>query len=116
MYDSFSEIDEIENQIAILEEKIVDLEILRNSINELKNLKENEMLVPLGGGVLIKTNLSDEKKLLVNVGANILIYKTYDEALTLINKQIVDLISFQEQLKHELLHTPCENPECQHEH
>jgi prefoldin alpha subunit len=66
---------EIENQLNLLENKRIELEVIGNSLNELKGQKDKEVMVPIGSGVLMKGTILDDKKVLINVGANILVEK-----------------------------------------
>lgn len=93
---------EIENQLNLLENKRLELEIVGNSINELKGQKNKEIMVPIGSGVLMKGTILDDKTVLINVGANILVEKTMDEAKELIKKQIDDIRNAQDSLQSEL--------------
>ena len=93
---------EIENQLNMLENKRLELEVMGNSINELKGQKDKEVMVPIGSGVLMKGTILDDKKVLINVGANILVEKTLDEAKEIIKKQIEDILKAQDSLQKEL--------------
>ena len=108
---------EFENQIYALDQKIAEFELLRESVEKIQHLKNKEMLVPLGGGVLMKATTAADNKLLINIGANILIYKSFEESATIIDKQILDLIAFQNQLReemHKLQCHDCTDPEHHH--
>lgn len=73
-----------------------NISVLSNQINQLQKLNLNlgalktpgqDLLSPLGSGVYLKTSLRDEN-VLVNVGAGILIKKSPMEAKSMIENQI----------------------------
>ena len=82
---------EIENQLNIIESRKVEFEFIKLSLEELKNKKDKELIVPLGSGVLAKAKVDDDKKVLVNIGANIIVEKDIDEAKEIIDCQIEEL-------------------------
>jgi prefoldin alpha subunit len=69
----------------------IELEVFRTS-EALKNLKEKGVsLFSLGSGVFAKGELREINKLLVNVGANVLVEKNIDEAVTFLEDRKKEL-------------------------
>lgn len=98
------QLSEIENQLAMLEEKKAELEMIKQSIDSLKNQKDKDIIIPIGAGILATGKLTDDKNLLVNVGANVLIPKKTEEAKQLIEEQIQEIGRLHDSLKKELEH------------
>lgn len=96
------QLSELENQMVALENRKAELEIVKQSISEIKSRKDSEILVPIGAGILINGKIIDEKNLLVNIGANIIVKKTADEAKQLVEEQIKELTKLQDSLRKEL--------------
>ncbi len=85
--------DNILNQINELDYSI-------NSLNELKNISnEKEILFPFVNGVLVKGKITFKDKVLVNIGHNVVVEKSIDEAKELIKKRKEDLEIYLNEIK-----------------
>lgn len=97
-----SQLEQYQEQLNHLQQQRQNLGNLSLSLEEIKKLKiGDEFLSPLSSGVLVKTELKDPGKILMAVGANVIVKKKIDDAELSIKdqeKQIVLLIS---QLKSE---------------
>lgn len=89
------------------------LEILDNQLAELKQTQEalkdisavepgTEILTPIASGIFLKGKLTDNKEVIVNVGAGTSTKKTISEAGDLIKQQEVEIISFRNELEQQL--------------
>lgn len=80
-----------------------DIENAEETINEISRRKGFETLVYIGGGVYVQGNINAIDKVLVNIGANIVVEKKLNDALTFLQarkeeiKKILDNISQQKQ-------------------
>jgi len=80
-----------------------DIENAEETINEISRRKGFETLVYIGGGVYVQGNINAIDKVLVNIGANIVVEKKLSDALTFLQarkeeiKKILDNISQQKQ-------------------
>jgi len=93
------QIVQVQKQLQQLENQLMELEITKDSINELKKSKKgDEMLSMLSPGIFVKTNLSDNEDVIINVGANVAVKKKTGEAKEMINEQIEDIKGIQTQL------------------
>ncbi len=100
---------QLQEQIQQINQQVSEFEILKSSLFTISKEKNNkEILSPLGRGIFFTSQLKD-KKLLVSVGANIVLKKSPQEAGKIINKQISslneikqNLISDLEKLNHQL--------------
>ncbi len=81
---------------------LMELELLKRFIEELKEIKDGSGYVNLGGGVFIKAKILDTENLLVNVGNNIYIEKKREEVLNILNQQINQLENQKKELEKEL--------------
>jgi len=75
------QIDSLSAQIQIVENKRMEID---STIETMDSLKENrigtEILVPIGSNSFVRTELKDNKKVIVGIGAGISVEKTIDEA------------------------------------
>ncbi len=93
------EANKTQEQISLVNQNIQDFEILKTSI---KNIEGNkDILTSLGKGVFIKTEIK-EKELFVNVGAGVVLKKSPSETFSIIEKQIKNLKEVKEELIKEI--------------
>jgi len=57
----------IVKNIAILEERLTETLIAKNTLEELKKVGKGELLVPIGGGCFIETELKNLDSVTVNI-------------------------------------------------
>src|SRR3989338_5046015 len=88
---------ELEEHDEFLTRQISELEQFQMSMKSFMASTDKRMLVPLGKGVYCKTDLV-ERKLFVEVGANIIVRKTPEDLSSVINDQLQRLKSSQVQL------------------
>jgi len=94
---------QIKQQITNLELQLIELKRLNESLEDLSKVKKNsEILVPLGGGIFSKAELKDDKDFFMNVGANIVVKKSREEAKKILDKQIKELESIFVQTEEQL--------------
>lgn len=82
--------EELETHLEIMQNQIQEMEQIRDSISNLSKSNEKEMLSTLGKGVHLKTELKS-KDLYVEVGSGIVVKKTPEETLSVINFQLKKL-------------------------
>lgn len=82
----------LEQQLQMLVQQEASFDILRVHLKDIKTSKqESEFLASLGPGILVKARLTDNDKVLVNVGSGVVVEKSCDEAEKIIKKQISKL-------------------------
>lgn len=93
------EAGKIEEQIQLVNQQIQEFEGLKSSLEKFEN--GQEMLAGLGKGVYFKCKTEDDK-LLVNIGENVVLRKTRKETAKIIDKQILNLEKFKENLLNQI--------------
>src|SRR3989338_2449099 len=70
------QIKQMQKQIQLVEQQVMELSSVKQSLDEIKNIeKGTEVLAPLSSGIFAKAEIKDIDKLLVNVGADVVIEK-----------------------------------------
>ena len=93
------QIKQNQQQIQAIDEQIIDLHLTLESLNELKNTKKgSEILVPLSSGIFTKADLTDNKELIVNVGAGTAVKKDINDTGKLLEEQLNNLKDIQKQV------------------
>ncbi len=102
----YNQLELIQRQIQSVESQLDEIvkqkEQVKTSVKALKDLSEEkseEVLVPIVNGVFAKAKLLDTKKLLVSVGSNVLVSKSIDEAVKLLEDNVKELETYQGQLE-----------------
>ena len=71
----------LQQRLAVLQSAIADLTVAKESISNLMEVEEGApILVPTGGGTFVNANLGDLSKILINIGADVSIDMSLDEA------------------------------------
>jgi len=90
--------NEANTRQAMITNAIIESSAAQEALQGL--LKENsEVLVPIGGGLYIYSQAQRPDKLLVNIGANVVVEKTKEDALSFLDIRMKDLEKAQETLE-----------------
>ena len=85
-------IEQMTHHVQMLGQQSEELEISKNALVELtKTETGTEILAPLSNGIFIKSNLVDNKKVIVNVGSNTTVERTIPEAVALLEKEHIKI-------------------------
>jgi len=87
------EIAAIDQQIKQLQEHHAGLLGAKEGLESLKSKAGSELLIPGGAGVYFNTTLSNDKSVLINVGANILVEMKLVKATKTINERVDQALS-----------------------
>ena len=97
------QLKQIQEQIFLIQQQIQELESLNANVDSISTTeKKSEILSPLGAGVFIKTELKENKEVLMNIGAKTAVLKTIPDAKKLIALQVNELKRIDMQLNEQL--------------
>jgi len=100
---SRAQLSEIEKRLVELSMKCEELKKIRESLEELRSGKEKEFLFSFAPGVFVKGKLVENERVLVEIGANIVMQKELDDAQQFIEEQIHELERALQKLSSEYL-------------
>ena len=86
-----------EERLKIVEQQILELKSFESNLGELESNKNNESLASLGKGVFIKADLKEED-LFVEVGSGILVKKSLGNSKKIAEQQTKKLVEMKNQL------------------
>ena len=87
-----NQINQIQQQFVLVQNKINELNSLKENIGNFSKIKEgSESYVSLGLNVFTKAKLIEPKEFLISIGSDILIPKTIEETLRLVDSQINEM-------------------------
>jgi prefoldin alpha subunit len=105
-----TEIQMMEGSVNILQQRlqlvntaVSELNIARNSLKDIKNIKKgNPLLVPVGGGVFMNAELGNIEKVIVDIGANVSMEMEYDRAVKDIEMRLDEMKNAQDSVSLQL--------------
>ena len=85
-------LSQIQQRMQVLNQQMQELEGVKEAIIAIQSSETgDEILVPLGAGVFRKASLLEDTSLIMNVGSNVAVKKSAQDAQTLVEKQIAAL-------------------------
>jgi len=97
-----SQIAKLEQQMALLDQQIIELQTLQADLDAVKNVKNQEILSPLGRDVLIRAKLESVDSVLLNVGARVVVKKDIEGAKASLEKQKQSLLEARKDIGKEM--------------
>lgn len=100
----------LENRLKVLESrrniilaKIREIEETLNCIDEIERSGKREILLSIGSNVYARGNLKKEEKILVELGAGIVVEKRFEEAKNFLDKKLKILESGLNSIENEMV-------------
>jgi prefoldin alpha subunit len=78
-------------QLELIEQRRIEALAAIESIKSLNGEKEPVVLVPLGGGATVRAKVEHPEKVLVNIGADTILQRTHEEAVTFLQDRITEM-------------------------
>jgi prefoldin alpha subunit len=91
----------LQQQLEMLHHQLGELENVKEGIVGIKDVGSEETLIPLGAGVFVKGTISDNKTLLMNVGAGVVVEKEVGSAQAKVEEQVAELQKIGSQMREE---------------
>ncbi len=98
-----AQIKQLQQQLEALDEKRQELENAITSLDSLKSSqKKAKMLAPITEGMFVSATLDSGDELIVNVGGNVCVRKTVEEAKGMLKERLLEVSGYQENMLEEL--------------
>ena len=81
----------LQERAEILNKKLEELQKTGVAIEELKNMKPDKALIPLGSGNFVYGNIENSEEIIVGVGSGVAIKKKREEALKNLDDRTKDI-------------------------
>lgn len=85
-----SRLDALLKQREMMASKTIEIQNTLSSMDEIEKCKE-EVIFPIGAEAYVFGKVADKKKLMVDIGADIILEKTVEEAKEILNKRKNDI-------------------------
>ena len=83
------QIESLANQSQIIQAMIEEYNRTKITLDKISNVEDGtEVLLSVGGGTFVNANIKDTKKVVYNIGADIMVEKTIEEAVKSIDERI----------------------------
>jgi len=97
------QIKQIQQVLENIDQQLVELSHTKDALMELLTLKgDEETLFPIANGIFVKGRLTDNKIVRMNIGANIVVEKSVQDAIVMMDKQYKDIDEYKHQLMKQL--------------
>ena len=98
------QIEQLSKYMEELDAKLEEFSLTKENIEGMEKVPQNaETLVSLAPGIFAQAEIKENKKFVINVGANVLVEKTIPQIAELLNKQIEEISQAQMQMDQNLL-------------
>lgn len=95
--------DTLQQRLAILQNALSDLRVAEESLKALSETEEGSpILIPMGGGTLVKAQLGDTSKVIINIGAEVSIDMPLEDAQKNVAGRLEDVESTSSSVEQQL--------------
>jgi len=95
---------EMQARISVVEAALREISMASLTIQGIGELKkDDEILVPVGGGSYIKAKIFDTEKVIVNIGAGVTVEKPVKEALSIFENRLNELENARNSLQQQFI-------------
>jgi len=78
-------------QLEMIEQKRIESLAAIETMKNLTGDRDSPVLLPIGGGTMVRAKVSDPEKILVNIGSDVVIQRTNGEAITFLQEKIAEM-------------------------
>lgn len=78
----------LQDRTEKLNEKLEEFQSTKMAIEELKETKPNEALIPLGSGIFVTGNVEKSENLIVDIGSGIVLKRTRSETTEILENKL----------------------------
>jgi prefoldin alpha subunit len=96
---SNQQLQQIQQQLEAVHNQMAEIQTILLALDDIaKTEVGKEILVPLSSGIFVQAEIKDNKKLRVNVGSNTVVEKSVQETKALLDRQIIELNTLNDDL------------------
>jgi prefoldin alpha subunit len=78
-------------QLEMIEQKRIESLAAIETMKNLAADHDSPVLLPLGGGTMVRVTVPDPEKVLINIGSDVVIGRTNGEAITFLQEKITEM-------------------------
>jgi prefoldin alpha subunit len=96
-------VNALQQRLQLINAAVSELNMAQDSLKDLKDIeKGSPLLVPIGGGVFMNTELGDIKKVIVDIGADVSLEMRYESAVKDISERLAEMEDAQTSVREQL--------------
>ncbi len=96
-------VNALQQRLQLINAAVSELNMAQDSLKDLKDIeKGSPLLVPIGGGVFMNTELGDIKKVIVDIGADVSLEMRYESAVKDISERLTEMEDAQTSVREQL--------------
>jgi len=96
-------VNALQQRLQLINAAVSELNMAQDSLKDLKDIeKGSPLLVPIGGGVFMNTELGDIKKVIVDIGAEVSLEMRYESAVKDISERLTEMEDAQTSVREQL--------------
>ncbi|MBW2990932.1 prefoldin subunit alpha [Candidatus Woesearchaeota archaeon] len=89
------QIRQVQQYLQTFDQQLVEIRNVINSLKDLSKLKKGDaMLAPVASGIFVKAKLEDNEEVRVNVGSNIVVAKSVEDAVKMLEEQEAEIAQY----------------------
>lgn len=98
-----NQLSQLDQQFAFIEKHLNDLQTLNTSLEELsKTKKDQEFFSPLGNEIFVRSKILEPSEVLINVGGKVIIKKKTNDAKKFVEEKIIKASELKNQISNEM--------------
>ncbi|MBS3095252.1 prefoldin subunit alpha [Candidatus Woesearchaeota archaeon] len=96
-------IQQLQQQLEIIRQECSNISTVAECLERLKDMKEeDEILVSVGKGVLLKAKINDTKNVVMEIGGSSLMNKKIDDAKKTVENELAEMSHYADECEKEL--------------
>ena len=109
-------LNELHQQLNLVERQLMDLKLTEENLSNLNKVElGTEIFSSIAPGIFVKSELKDNKEILMNIGASIIVKKTIPDAKKTISEKAEEITGIIKQLSKQIEATNSEMHKIQEE-
>jgi len=93
---------QIEQQLILIEQQLVEFQILQQSLEDAKKVKNQKVLSPIGKGIFFESEAKEIKEVYLDIGSGVVIKKDIGKANEIVENQKGKFLDARNELSAEL--------------
>ena len=78
-------------QLEVIEQKRIESLAAIETLKSIAGDHDSPVLLPLGGGTMVRARVADPGKILVNIGSDVIVQRTNGETITFLQEKITEM-------------------------
>jgi prefoldin alpha subunit len=86
-----SNLKALQDRANLLSERVQEIEVTKNSIEDLKNVKPGSALIPIGSSTFVHGRIENSDEVIIGIGGGIAVKKKRDDALRTLDEALKEM-------------------------